>query len=752
MNIQRGKESSVYFKCDHCAQEFSFKSFRIAVILYGVIFLVGRNNYGYVGIVCPNCINTTLKKADEKKLIDFQKGLGEKIYFVDLFTEMIINGERIYTKEILSNRDLDSLDPVRSPTWFLGSLKYDPIWIRVETVGRKLFYIISSEMEPEKSIRSLRRTSHETDISRCELFERIIKNLDSPDNYFNSYITNTPRMVESILGSEKNSFGFKEVDINYLLDVENETHKKIFPRYHYINTIRTSCDKFCSNYFSDIIYPEWEFIQFSSDKTTWKTKFLMNIEFINMLEDEETSYLEGCEGFQALWKSKFLFKDEGVPELLDNKDLIKYLPEKKRLQSIDMIEKIKSNIYDASFHDFLSKEAFNFIIEYSMSAKSIFFSNAFILDLKQKYLQNIYDYLKSPTKRKKIKNKIPGPVLDKVKEAEKTYKSVNIVTNDSRIMKIKMNLPNYVKPEIERFDILILGETGVGKELIAKACHEASGREGLFITVPCTSIPDKQFENQLFGHAKGAYTGADTKEKGYFRKADRGTIFLDEIGDLDLEFQSKMLRVIDEREIHPVGEDEPKTVDVMLIMATNKNLLQLVENDLFRKDMYYRIIRRAVIEVPPLRKRKDDIPLLIEHFIEKYDYKRKKDEKLAELRFSEDCIDFLKTFQWKGNVRELSGMVEKIVHARLNDGDRNEITEFDIPDLYVQESSSPGETDPHEHGRKRYKDENIISALEECGGNRRCAAEKLQCSERTIHRRIKQMKEKGIQVPPPPLQ
>jgi len=168
--------------------------------------------------------------------------------------------------------------------------------------------------------------------------------------------------------------------------------------------------------------------------------------------------------------------------------------------------------------------------------------------------------------------------------------------------------------------------------------------------------------------------------------------------------------------------------------------------------MYYRIIRRAVIEVPPLRKRKDDIPLLIEHFIEKYDYKRKKDEKLAELRFSEDCIDFLKTFQWKGNVRELSGMVEKIVHARLNDGDRNEITEFDIPDLYVQESSSPGETDPHEHGRKRYKDENIISALEECGGNRRCAAEKLQCSERTIHRRIKQMKEKGIQVPPPPLQ
>ena len=210
--------------------------------------------------------------------------------------------------------------------------------------------------------------------------------------------------------------------------------------------------------------------------------------------------------------------------------------------------------------------------------------------------------------------------------------------------------------------VLITGESGTGKELLAKAIHQNSLRAGkAFVTINCGAIPENLIESELFGHRKGAFTGAITDRIGKFEAANEGTIFLDEIGELTPTLQVRLLRVIQEREIDKIGDPHPVKVNVRILAATNRNLQNLVEDSQFREDLYYRL-SVVTIELPPLRERAEDIPLLADHFLKRL----RERYQLPELSMSDEAIESLLSYNWPGNVRELENVIERMVV--LSDG------------------------------------------------------------------------------------
>ena len=208
-----------------------------------------------------------------------------------------------------------------------------------------------------------------------------------------------------------------------------------------------------------------------------------------------------------------------------------------------------------------------------------------------------------------------------------------------------------------RSTVLITGETGTGKELVARAVHHCSAQRSMpFIKINCAAIPETLLESELFGHVKGAFTDASSPKKGKFSLANRGSIFLDEIGTMSVGLQAKLLRVLQEREIEPLGSERTERVDVRVIAATNRDLRQLVDEGRFQDDLFYRL-HVIPIDVPPLRERVEDIPMLVEHFTEKHATRSGKSIEA----FEEGVMSSLQTHQWPGNVRQLENTIERAV-------------------------------------------------------------------------------------------
>ncbi len=226
--------------------------------------------------------------------------------------------------------------------------------------------------------------------------------------------------------------------------------------------------------------------------------------------------------------------------------------------------------------------------------------------------------------------------------------------------------------------VLITGESGTGKELVAKAIYRLSKRKDkLFIPINCGAIPEDLMESELFGYSKGAFTGASTNKIGKIQAANDGTIFLDEIGEMPLNLQVKILRLIQEKEIQPVGANKPLKVDIRIIAATNRNLEELVKEKKFREDLFYRL-NVIPIHIPPLRERKEDIPLLAKHFFKKFVKKYDKENELE--CFSKETLLLLENYHWPGNVRELENVVERIVVLK----DSGVILPYDLPSKFFE--------------------------------------------------------------------
>jgi DNA-binding NtrC family response regulator len=290
--------------------------------------------------------------------------------------------------------------------------------------------------------------------------------------------------------------------------------------------------------------------------------------------------------------------------------------------------------------------------------------------------------------------------------------------------------------------ILITGETGTGKELIARAIHRNSPRKNNpFIKINCAAIPESLMESELFGYEKGAFTGAATKKQGRFELAHKGTLFLDEVGELPKDMQVKLLQVIQEQEFERVGGLQTIKVDVRLITATNRNLFEDVKDGRFREDLYYRL-NVIPAHLPPLRERKEDIPVLIGFFIEKFNKKLDRSVKYID----EKVTNLLIQYSWPGNIRELENLVERMILMARGDT----IVFADLPSE-LKTTIESDSTNPSGIRQKPFKDimknhmediekQMIISVLEECGNNVTRAAKQLGLSRKGLQ--LKMMKYK----------
>ena len=346
-----------------------------------------------------------------------------------------------------------------------------------------------------------------------------------------------------------------------------------------------------------------------------------------------------------------------------------------------------------------------------------------------------YDYLTKPVEAEEL-NIVLGKALEHRRlvceverlreEVKDKYSFDGIVFSGPPMRKV---LDLVQKVAATEATVLILGESGTGKELIARALHEKSSRRnGAFVAINCGALPEGLLESELFGHVRGAFTGADRNKRGLFEEANNGTLFLDEISETTPALQVKLLRALQEGEVRRVGDNHPFKVSGRLLAATNKDLAKLVAEGKFREDLYYRL-KVFPIDLPALRDRTEDILPLAEHFL------RKAKKKLSSkaVKFSADAAEALRAYRWPGNVRELEHVIERALI--MASGVAVDIADLP-PEMQPAHTASTAKGDPLEtleDAEKRH----VLQAIKDCGGNQVEAAKKLGVARNTLWRKLK---------------
>jgi two-component system response regulator PilR (NtrC family) len=347
-----------------------------------------------------------------------------------------------------------------------------------------------------------------------------------------------------------------------------------------------------------------------------------------------------------------------------------------------------------------------------------------------------FDYIAKPFDIEELKIIVRKAIAQKELEdenihlrsaLEERFTFANIIGRSSRMQEIFSIVQRIAKTNST---VLISGESGTGKELIARAVHYNSGRRGKFVSINCGALPENLLESELFGHERGAFTGAIREKRGLFQEADRGTIFLDEIGETTTAMQIKLLRVLQDRVVRKVGSNTETQVEVRVLAATNRDLAESIKQGTFREDLFYRI-NVIPIALPALRQRKEDIPLLVEHFIAKYCSNLGVPQK----RISADAMRAIEKYHWPGNVRELENVVERMIALETSEV----LTTKSLPEQVLLGSSVPDVTfdlppdgisleDHLEAIGKIF----MMKALERTGGVQTQAAELLRMSFRSF--------------------
>jgi len=379
------------------------------------------------------------------------------------------------------------------------------------------------------------------------------------------------------------------------------------------------------------------------------------------------------------------------------------------MDGIELLERVKTDFPDTivviitaygsidSAVDAMKKGAHDYLLK---PFKPDYLSLVLEKVLQQKALTSEYNYLKG--------------------RLEKITRFDNIIGQSPPMKEIFKLIPEIAASEAS---ILLTGETGTGKELVARAIHAESNRALLpFIAINCGAIPDSLLESELFGHQKGAFTDAKHARKGFLEVVSGGTLFLDEIGEISPKMQVDLLRVLDEKKITRIGNRTPVAVDFRLISATRKDLQKAIADDDFREDFFYRI-NVIHMPIPPLRQRKEDIPLLVDHFLEKYSQETAKRVD----RVSKQTLNELVQYQWPGNIRELENAVERAVVLSKS----RTLTTSDF--AFLKTAASPREETPT---LKRLEKTYILETLNGCGWNVTRAAKVLGINRVTLHKKI----------------
>ena len=347
-----------------------------------------------------------------------------------------------------------------------------------------------------------------------------------------------------------------------------------------------------------------------------------------------------------------------------------------------------------------------------------------------------YDFLTKPVNLDQLELKLKQALRSREVESENralreqldTKFGLENILGHSPVMQEVFDTIRQVAPT--RATVLIEGESGTGKELVARAIHQIGPRaKGPFVPVHCAALSKTLLESELFGHEKGAFTGAAERRSGRFEMADGGTLFLDEIGEIDAAVQVKILRVLEEHKFERVGGNETIEVDVRLVAATNRNLKKMVEEGKFREDLFYRLYV-VNIHLPPLRERMGDIPLLTQHFLQEFATENQK----PVAGITPDAMDLLSAYRWPGNVRELRNVVERMVVLARSD----KLTVRDLPPN-IRELAGGKQTGVTLGGNltlEAAEKQLMIQALKQHDGNRTLAAKQLGISRRTFHRKL----------------
>ncbi len=349
--------------------------------------------------------------------------------------------------------------------------------------------------------------------------------------------------------------------------------------------------------------------------------------------------------------------------------------------------------------------------------------------------EGAFDYISKPFKideirllmKKILKEKaLRQEVVHLRQEVSRRYEFSNIIGKSRGMQEVFGLITKVAKG---KSTILIHGRSGTGKELVAKAIHYNSPRKNRpFVAVNCSAIPETLLESELFGHLKGAFTGAHASRAGLFEEADGGTLFLDEVGDISPAMQVKLLRVLQEREIKPVGGNESRKIDIRLITATNRDLQAQVKTGAFREDLYYRL-NVIPIHLPPLKERAEDLPLLAKHFLKRYGAENDR----LDVTFSREALEACMNYPWPGNVREFENIIERAVILCKG----NEIMLDDLPPHLVQESAERAQNRNLAHlSLEEIEKNHIMRVLENVGGHKMKAAEILQIDRRTLYRKL----------------
>lgn len=353
-----------------------------------------------------------------------------------------------------------------------------------------------------------------------------------------------------------------------------------------------------------------------------------------------------------------------------------------------------------------------------------------------------FDFLEKPLHRERVllsirnalnQNKLLRECQDLRKKAEKKFE---LIGNHPSMKKLWKEM---LKTAPTNATVLIYGESGTGKELVARAIHSNSLRaKENFVQVNCAAIPEELIESELFGHEKGAFTGATEKKLGKFEQADGGTIFLDEIGDMSLRTQSKVLRVLEEGEVQKVGSSKINRVDVRIVAATNKDLKKEIKEGNFREDLFFRL-NVVPLQSPPLREKKEDIPILVEYFLKNY----AEENNFKVKKFSKGAIDAMMKFPWRGNIRELKNIVERLIIMT----EENVIEQKDLPEqvrgevqVYLPDTKT---TKTLKEFRELAEKDFILAKLEENDWNISQTAREIDTPRSNLYKKLEQY---GIKI------
>ncbi len=714
--MEDNQPEQVPFKleCPHCKKIFLFSDFTISIIQYGLILLDGFEECWF-GCTCSFC-------ADHSTFIQkFQKNnLPQEL--ADIYYSLLNDQEWLYHYMVQTSNQNNGADPEEAQRerfsygkWFYNAFPYHfehpsiPLFSHFSVIPSKQNKVFDY-LEPEP-----------------QFYDRDSIPPGKEQEVFNQSYCSFQRGCR-VLGPAFMVLWFSDNEILELAELESQGKRKAFPRYSLYDETWENIQFFCWNN-----KYQYEFVEQISDNTgipvvdflsiSSKKRIAITYEFLNIL-DQPPSFLntEPEKGNMTIRISK---KNTQPLTALPADSVYAH----KRTRE-NLTEKVWNNLFKDYIQDTLAFNADKFIQQFYDLSKSISFSYGLVWELKEKCLKELDEILHSKYQKRKKERERDKEIQQQALEAEKSFPGVNIISQSRSINELKIRISNYHKAVTRlafKGPILILGEKGTGKTDLAFAIHQAIKLKGDFKKVDCGQKVENLFESDLFGHKKGAFTGAIENRKGALDLASGGTIFLDEIANIPITTQQKLLGVLQNREYEPVGATETKKTDAFIIVATNADLDTMVQNGLFRGDLLDRINKVRIV-IPPLRERKKDIPLILRNKITKVEIDPELDRQLVDL-----------DYEWPGNVRELLNIIDRIEIQKVMDEDNSPICLED----FLEHLKTPATRKIHQHykknlpGNTRVTDDQVKEALARHNNNKTKTAEELGVTYATILRHCK---------------